>query len=70
MPLGPERDALEDAWYQTYYGKTAEEINARRTGFMYGGNTGSLYGDVPRPSNATFICCRCRDTRFCNGWSR
>ena len=46
MPLGPERDALEDAWYQTYYGKTAKEVNDRRSGFMYGGNTGSLYGDV------------------------
>ena len=46
MPLGPERDALEDAWYQTYWGKTSEEVNAKRSGFIYGGDTGSLYGDI------------------------
>ena len=47
MKKGPERDALEDLLYQKYWGKTKEEVDAKKgSGFIYGGGTGSLYGDL------------------------
>ena len=47
MERGPERDALENDWYLKYWGKTKEEVDAKKgSGFIYGGGTGSLYGDL------------------------